>query len=140
MTKEKQDRISCKHLECNMDGAYCTAGHGHGYGWCVLPFKQNECKYFEKKPKSKTVKINKNEVVISKEEYENLKNQVKELEKQRDEQAYITEDLIQEKHRRTEQARKETAREIYKQLQGHGTTYVKKWIKEQYGVDLGETK
>ena len=41
-----------------------------------------------------------------------------------------------------EQARKyernETARENYKQLQGHGTTYVKKWIKEKYGVDLGE--
>lgn len=35
-------------------------------------------------------------------------------------------------------ARKETARDIYEQLQGHGTTYVKKWIKEKYGVDLGE--
>lgn len=30
----------------------------------------------------------------------------------------------------------ETAREIYEQLCGHGTTYVKKWIKEQYGVEL----
>ena len=61
-------------------------------------------------------KINENEVVISKEEYENLKNQVKELEKQRDEQSYITEDLIQEKHRWTEQARKETVRQFAESL------------------------
>ena len=49
-------------------------------------------------------KINENEVVISKEEYKRLKKQLKEMEEQRDEQAYITEDLIQEKHRWTEQA------------------------------------
>ena len=33
-------------------------------------------------------------------------------------------------------ARKDTAKEIYQQLQGHGTTYVKKWIKEHYGVEV----
>jgi myosin-crossreactive antigen len=36
------------------------------------------------------------------------------------------------------QERKETAEKIYKQLQEHGTTYVKKWIKEQYGVEIKE--
>ena len=35
---------------------------------------------------------------------------------------------------------KETAEKIYRQLQGHGTTYVKKWIKEQFGVEIKELK
>lgn len=30
---------------------------------------------------------------------------------------------------------KDTAKEIYDQLCGHGTTYVKKWIKERFGVE-----
>lgn len=34
--------------------------------------------------------------------------------------------------------RVETAREIYEQLQGHGTTYVKKWIQKTYGVEVEE--
>ena len=33
---------------------------------------------------------------------------------------------------------KETAGAIYEQLQGHGTTYVKKWIKKNYGEEIGE--
>ena len=33
-----------------------------------------------------------------------------------------------------EKIRKETAKEVYQELQGHGTTYVKKWIKEQYKI------
>ncbi len=45
-----------------------------------------------------------------------LKKQVNELEEQRDRQAYIAEELIQEKHRWTEQARKETAKEIFYKL------------------------
>ena len=45
-----------------------------------------------------------------------LEKQVKELEEQRDRQAYIAEDLIQEKHRWTEQARKETAEKILKDI------------------------
>ena len=214
MDKEKQDKFSCKHLECDMDGAYCTAGHGHGYGWCVLPFKQNECKYFEKKPKSKMVKITKNEVVISKEEYEelinlqqthakdltnaiqsyeekkadlkleynnhiknlekiidrqskdlnsqadrliDLKEQLKEMEEQRDKQAYITEDLIQEKHLWSEQARKETAEKIFdvlyqwlrlEEIEKYGFVTIQKFdflrkfreIYKQLGVDLGDEK
>ena len=32
-------------------------------------------------------------------------------------------------------AKQETARKIYEQLCGHDTTYVKKWIKEQYGLE-----
>ena len=28
------------------------------------------------------------------------------------------------------------ATKIYKQLQGHGTTYVKKWIKEHYDIEI----
>ena len=34
------------------------------------------------------------------------------------------------------QAVKDTAKEIYNELCGHGTTYVKKWIKERYGVEV----
>lgn len=45
-----------------------------------------------------------------------LEKQVAELEEQRDRQAYIAEELIQEKHRWTEQARKETAKEIAKTI------------------------
>lgn len=41
-----------------------------------------------------------------------LESQVTELEEQRDRQAYIAEDLIQEKHRWTEQARRGTAKEF----------------------------
>ena len=33
-----------------------------------------------------------------------------------------------------QQAVKDTAKEIYQKLCGHGTTYVKKWIKEKYEV------
>lgn len=42
-----------------------------------------------------------------------LENQLSEMEEQRDRQAYIAEDLIQEKHKWTEQARKITATECY---------------------------
>lgn len=71
VNKEKQDRFDCKHLECCMDGCYCKAGHGsiRGYGHCVIPFEQETCNYFERKPKTKTVKITENEVVISKKKY-----------------------------------------------------------------------
>lgn len=72
MDKEKQKRFDCKHLECNMDGCYCGVGHGHGYGHCVIPYEQATCKYFERKPKTRTVKITENEIVISKEEYEKI--------------------------------------------------------------------
>lgn len=33
---------------------------------------------------------------------------------------------------------KETAVKIYRELQGHGTTYVKKWIEKQFGVEIKE--
>ena len=33
---------------------------------------------------------------------------------------------------------KETAEKIYCELCGHGTTYVKKWIKKQFGVEIEE--
>lgn len=35
-----------------------------------------------------------------------------------------------------EQEKKDVAISIYKQLQGHGTTYVKNWIAKEYGVEL----
>ena len=98
-------------------------------------------------------KINENEVVISKEEKQKLLKEMYEQGKfdaladlEKDYKVVISKEQMQKiagdyaKDCLTfyEQARKETAREIYEQLQGHGTTYVKKWIKEQYGVDLGE--
>ena len=36
------------------------------------------------------------------------------------------------------QTRKETAEKIYRELQGHGTTYVKKWIEKEFGVKIKE--
>ena len=33
---------------------------------------------------------------------------------------------------------KETAEKIYQQLQGHGTTYVKKWIEKEFGLEIKE--
>lgn len=77
-------------------------------------------------------------VIISKEEYERLKKQLKELEEQRDKQAYITEDLIQEKHLWTEQARKKTAREILERGKYCMPSGLKEWIIEQFGVEIGE--
>lgn len=55
-----------------------------------------------------------------------LERKLKELEEQRDRQAYIAEELIQEKHRWTEQARKETAKEILET------------ILEESGIDILE--
>ena len=49
-----------------------------------------------------------------------LENQLSEMEEQRDRQAYIAEDLIQEKYRWTEQARKEAAREFVYLLTNNG--------------------
>lgn len=105
-------------------------------------------------------KIPEGSVVLSREEYEILINQnkglkeenhtlrlenndfeaqVKELEEQRDRQAYIAEELIQEKHRWTEQARKETAKEIYSWLKEHtfdsSFAIIKTFFKEKYGVE-----
>lgn len=37
-----------------------------------------------------------------------------------------------------EEIRKETAEKIYRELCEHGTTYVKKWIKEQFSVEIKE--
>ncbi len=104
--KEKQDRFDCKHLECCMDGCYCSAGHGslRSYGSCVIPYEQETCAYFERKAKTKTVKITENEVVISKEEYVRLKN----LEKFHIDNALIVEIV--------NSARKETARKIFKAI------------------------
>lgn len=137
--KEKQDRFDCKHLECCMDGCYCKAGHGsiRGYGHCVIPFEQETCKYFKRKPKTKTVKITENEVVISKEEHKKLKI-LKE--------GHITcEDLLEF----VKQARKETAGKILfdlsQVLSNKGTTkvelqyFVKSWAK-QFDVEIGELK
>lgn len=41
-----------------------------------------------------------------------------------------------ERDRIAETARYECAKEIYQELNEHGTTYVKKWIKERYGVEV----
>lgn len=58
---------------------------------------------------------------------------------------FSTEDLKQMVKARTKcvenaiiRTRKETAEKIYDELRGHGTTYVKKWIREQFGVEVEE--
>lgn len=85
-----------------------------------------------------------------------LKEQLKEMEEQRDEQAYITEDLIQEKHLWTYQARKETVREFAKAIKdeisilktiihAEGDSYygienydIDRIVIKKFDVDLGE--
>ena len=122
--KEKQDRFDCKHLECCMDGCYCSAGHGslRSYGICVIPYEQETCAYFERKAKTKTVKITENEVVISKEEKQKLLKEMYEqgkfdaladLDKEgkvvigKEEYEKITKELV------TEQRAKEIAQEFF---------------------------
>lgn len=136
MDKEKQDRFDCKHLECCMDGCYCSAGHGskRGYGHCVIPYEQKTCAYFERKPKTKTVKITKNEVVISKEEWKHIKNSL-----------YYSKEELEKKLQKT---RKETAREIltfignmYDECDSRFKLKDYQWHKDlckQYGVEIGE--
>lgn len=63
---------------------------------------------------------------------EQLKDRIAELEEQRDRQAYIAEELIQEKHRWTEQARKETAKEIFEKIK---TELEKYRLDNEYFID-----
>lgn len=63
-------------------------------------------------------KIDKDSVVLTRKEYES--------------------DLTLQYDTGYEFGSKETAEKIYRELQGHGTTYVKKWIKEQFGVEIKE--
>lgn len=67
-------------------------------------------------------------------------DRIAELEEQRDRQAYIAEDLIQEKHRWTEQARKETAKEILEWLKQHTFDscfgIIEVYFKETFGVKV----
>ena len=74
-------------------------------------------------------KINEDEIVISKEEYKNFKS---EIQKAHHKGVRAGFDMTKFKEY---SIRKHTAIEIYEQLQAHGTTYVKKWIKENYGVE-----
>ena len=68
-----------------------------------------------------------------------LEKQVAELEEQRDRQAYIAEDLIQEKHRWTEQERKKTAKEIIKMIEErYGYMGILEDIAKQFGVEVEE--
>lgn len=92
-------------------------------------------------------KPNENEVVISKEEYELLiKNKgiehIQEFATINGKLCLVKDKMVLKEYPpdAVNFIRKETAREIYRELQGHGTTYVKKWLKEQFGVDIGETK
>ena len=65
-------------------------------------------------------------VVLSKEEFKEKIKQVKDLEKN-----YYKNVVIPQEH-------KKIAEKIYRELQGHGTTYIKKWIKKQFGVKIKE--
>lgn len=79
--------------------------------------------------------------IITEERYEvvdMLLDRFAELEEQRDRQAYIAEELIQEKHRWTEQARKETAKEILKIIKKE-YDYIgelERIISRQFGVEV----
>ncbi len=131
---KKQDNVYILHSGIAEDMKTLTHNYGlaeylykHGYrkipeGSIVLSAKDIEttCKHC----RSKYYKI------------------IEELEEQRDRQAYIAEDLIQEKHRWTEQARKETAKEIYLEMIGEFEPYIAteiaKEIAKKYGVEVEE--
>lgn len=73
-----------------------------------------------------------------------LERKLKELEEQRDRQAYIAEELIQEKHRWTEQARKEMTKEILQEIKSllfpeeGGLLAWLVAIADKYGVEVEE--
>lgn len=62
-------------------------------------------------------KVEPHQIVIDKDEYERLNSTVNVI-----------------------KVKKEVAQEIYNQLQGHGTTYVKKWINERFGLGIKTDK
>lgn len=64
-----------------------------------------------------------------------LEKQVAKLQEQRDRQAYIAEELIQEKHRWTDQARKEAAKEILQRGKYCMPSGLKDWIVKQFEVE-----
>ena len=92
-------------------------------------------------------KLPENSVVISKDNYNRLKRDSELYEARHEEKlklfakAYnddkerITALRIKHLEEEVMQTRKQTAMEIYQKLQSHDTTYVKKWIKERYGVE-----
>ena len=80
------------------------------------------------------IKPDKDSVVLSKEEYQ-LWNVLKTTWAS-DYKEVSAEDMLETLKNTKELGSKETAEKIYQQLQGHGTTYVKKWIKEQFGVEF----
>lgn len=67
-------------------------------------------------------------VVLSREEYDKCQNLKRDVEHSFEYNQGYTDGQIK--------GSKETAEKIYSELQGHGTTYVKKWIKEQFGVEI----
>lgn len=99
-----------------------------GVGWVTeIPTKMIEEKGYRK--------IGENEVVISKKEYEELKSEIATLVSNNADGGSSCHLCIKE-HK--DKAREETAGDIYRQLQGHGTTYVKKYIREHYDFEIGE--
>lgn len=51
---------------------------------------------------------------------------------------YHEEEVIKLSEQEVKQARKETAKEMYDLCCGHGTTFIKKYLKEKYGVGVEE--
>lgn len=138
MAKEKCEHFDeevCSKLDCKKDYKYYGKANCYNcihkivchiyetYNDCAEEVKEMGC--FDYQPK-----IPEGSVLLSKKEYEELKNEsaaiakdyqemakfydekCEELEEQRDRQAYIAEDLIQEKHRWTEQTREEMAKKL----------------------------
>lgn len=95
---------------------YCVAKHFHEQGYRKLPegsvvlSKKEHQKYC-------AYKIIEPQIRGCLDRERELEKQISELEEQRDRQVYISENLIQEKHRWTEQARKETAEKFVKKLE-----------------------
>lgn len=81
---------------------------------CVVTTNCSECKAIAL-VKAGYVKLQDHEMIITKEEYERY-NQTMNPKK----------------------IRKEVATEIYQKLCGHGTTYVKKWIEKEFGMEVKE--
>lgn len=148
-----KDKFNCKHIQCDMDGCYCGINMGKGYNHCVIPHYQESCDYFEDKNSAEEKQINESAKVIR----PILKNRT-DIKYITDLDRPIAEELLKHyqpklpedsvvlsadefanlKKYAYKKGSKETAEKIYRELQGHGTTYVKKWIEKQFGVEIKE--
>ena len=101
--------------------------------------KKYGCKYYQPKiDKDKEVIVSKKEVKIYQEIYDFMKEF--NLVSVEETKTFIKfwQKSYENKWTIEQQAGKKTADKIYHELQGHGTTYVKKWIEKEFGLGINK--